>query len=122
MDAIYQALVDIVGEDHASNRPEDLHAAKALARLLEKKGDVNGALKVCSEALERHPDDLWMRRFMIRALVDADRIEEIGPLVIEVLDRVLIEEPQFTCTQCGYQTREPIWRCPKCSSLASFDV
>ena len=105
-----------------STQPQDLHAAKALARLLEKKGDVNGALKVCSEALERHPDDLWTRRFMIRALVDADRIEEIGPLVIEVLDRVLIEQPRYTCSHCGYNTSEPLWRCPKCSSLASFDV
>lgn len=103
-------------------RPEDLHASQALARLLKKKGEIDSALKVCCDALERHPDDLWMRRFMIRALIESGRTDQIGPFVIDILDRVLVEQPRYTCSVCGYRSAEPLWRCPKCSSLSSFDL
>ncbi len=105
-----------------NEHPENLDAAKALAQFLKKKGDVEGVLKVCQQALERHPDDLWIRRFMIRTLVETGRTSEIGPLVIEILDRVLEEAKRYVCRRCGFETSEPLWRCPRCSAVDSFDI
>ncbi len=111
-----------VYRDIISKQPDNLEASKSLARFLNKKGEVDSALRVCTEAMEKHPDDLWMRRFMIRALVEADRLDQIGPLVIEILDRVLVEEPFYVCSSCGYRTKEPRWRCPECSTMDSFNI
>jgi lipopolysaccharide biosynthesis regulator YciM len=103
-------------------RPDDLHAAQALARFLRKKGEIEGALDVCRSALEKHPEDLWLRRFMIRTLLEMNRIHEIAPLVLEVLDRVLIEHPRYVCSSCGFQTDEPLWRCPRCAAMGAFNL
>ncbi len=105
-----------------ANRPEDLHTSQALARFLRKKGEVEGALQVCELALEKHPEDLWSRRFMIRTLLETNRTEEIGPLVLEILDRVMEERHRFTCSVCSFHTDEPLWRCPRCSSLGAFNL
>ncbi len=114
LEALYRDLI--------SKQPENLEAAKSLARFLKKKGEIDAAIQVCTDTLERHPDDLWSRRFMMRALVETDRIDRIGPLVIEILDRVLVEEPFYTCSDCGYRTKEPVWRCPQCSALDTFNL
>lgn len=108
--------------DILEKRSDDLHAIQALARFLRKKGELESALQVCREGLERHPDDLWIRRFMIRTLMDNNRVQEAGPLVVEVLDRVLIEHSRYVCTNCGLQTDEPLWRCPRCSTLGAFNL
>ncbi|MCX6641295.1 MAG: tetratricopeptide repeat protein [bacterium] len=108
--------------DIIRKRPEDLHAAQALARLLRKKGEFDRALRVCQEALERHPEDLWSRRFMISMLMENGRTDQIGLLVIELLDQVLAENPRFSCSACGYKTDEPLWRCPNCAGLGTFNL
>jgi lipopolysaccharide biosynthesis regulator YciM len=99
-----------------------VHAARALARFLRKKGEIEGALDVCRHILERHPEDVWARRFMIRTLLEAGRTGEIGPLAIEILDRVMLDQPRYVCAQCGFQTDEPLWRCPRCAALAAFNL
>ncbi|RJP80214.1 MAG: hypothetical protein C4524_03990 [Candidatus Zixiibacteriota bacterium] len=103
-------------------RPDDLHASQALARFLRKKGEVDRALTVCQVALERNPDDLWSRRFMIRTLLETNRTNEIGPLTLEILDRVMEDRTRYTCSVCGYRTDQPLWRCPRCSALGAFNL
>ncbi|MFH1862505.1 MAG: tetratricopeptide repeat protein [bacterium] len=102
-------------------RPDDLHAVYALARFLRKKGEINEALRVCRQALEQHPTDLWLRRFMVRTLIEENRTKEIVPIVLDVLGRVLTEHPQFTCKACQYPTEDPLWRCPRCGTLDAFE-
>ena len=114
MESLYR---EIIGE-----RPEDLQAYQALARFLRKKGEIERTLQVCRAALEHHPDDLWVRRFMIRTLLEAGRTDEIGSMAIELLDRFLEEQPSYTCSVCGYRSGEVLWRCPNCSSLGTFDL
>lgn len=103
-------------------RPNDLHNVQALARFLRKKGEVPEALQVCREALERHPDDLWTRRFMIRTMLETNRTAELEPILFEVLDRVMEERSRYTCSTCGFRTDEPLWRCPRCSGLGVFNL
>jgi lipopolysaccharide biosynthesis regulator YciM len=105
-----------------SKRPDDLPAAKALARFLRKKGEVDRTMAVCQEALTHHPDDLWMRRYMIRTLLSDNRVDDIGPIAIELLDRIFEEEPHFTCSNCGFKSNEALLRCPDCSKLGTFDL
>jgi lipopolysaccharide assembly protein B len=103
-------------------RPNDLHAAQALARFLRKKGEIDGALDICREALEKHPEDLWCRRFMARTLVECHRNDEVAPLVLEILDRVMEERPRYTCSACSFRSDEPLWRCPRCAALGAFNL
>jgi len=114
--------LEILYHQIVEKRPEELHAAQALARFLRKKGEIQGALDVCRTIVERHPDDIWARRFMIRTLLEIGRMNEIGPLSVEVLDRVMSDKPRYLCSQCGFQTDEPLWRCPRCSALAAFNL
>ncbi|TKJ41840.1 hypothetical protein CEE37_04535 [candidate division LCP-89 bacterium B3_LCP] len=108
--------------DIITERPGDLQASRALARFLHRKGDVDRTLAVCQDALIHFPEDVWMRRYMIRTLLDAGRTEGIGPIAIELLDRIFDERPQFTCSSCGYKTNEALVLCPECSSLGTFKL
>lgn len=114
--------IETIYREILSERPADLPAAKALARFLRKKGEVERVLKVCQDALNYHPEDLWMRRFMIRTLLEANRLNEIGPLALELLDRIFEEQTHYTCSKCGYRTEETLWRCPDCGYFGTFDL
>jgi len=114
--------VEQIYRDLLLKQPSNLPASKALAQFMSKKGDTDGVLRVCQQALQSHPDDLWIRRFMIKTLVENNRTSEIGPLVVEVLDRVLDEERFFECEYCGHKTPKAIWKCPVCSAVGSFGI
>ncbi|MBU1650962.1 hypothetical protein KKA00_01985, partial [bacterium] len=96
--------VEQIYRDLLLKQPKNLSASKALAQFMNKKSDIDGVLRVCQQALEHHRDDLWIRRFMIRTLVENNRTSEIGPLVIEILDRVLDEQRFFECKVCGHKS------------------
>jgi lipopolysaccharide assembly protein B len=108
--------------DVLNKRPEDLKAAQALAKLLRKKGEINRALDVARDLLDRYPDNLWARRFMISTLMENGRNEEIGMLVVELLDQVLADAQIFVCNKCGYKSEEPLWHCPTCTAFNSFNL
>ena len=114
--------LEILYRQIIEKRPEELQAAQALARFLRKKGEIEGALEVCRQIVERHPEDIWARRFMIRTLLETGRTGAIGPLAVEVLDRVMMDKPRYVCSPCGFQTDEPLWRCPRCSELGAFNL
>jgi lipopolysaccharide biosynthesis regulator YciM len=98
---------------------DNTKALMALARIQEKKGDIQDALETCQRVLQIQPDDLAARQLMIRIYEQMDAPEKIAA----VLQEMVIQSPdEFVCQNCGYRSKKPLWRCPHCQRWRTFDL
>jgi lipopolysaccharide assembly protein B len=114
IEQIYRALI--------RSYPQNVHAYAALARFLEKRGDVGEAIGVLNEGLQHNPDSLWLRRLLIQTYGEVHDLEQVMTLARDVLVRVMTAQYEFTCASCGHVAHEPLWLCPKCKKLDTFNA
>jgi lipopolysaccharide assembly protein B len=114
IEQIYRALI--------RSYPQNVHAYAALARFLEKRGDVGEAIEVLHEGLTNNPDSLWLRRLLIQTYGDVHDLEQVMTLARDVLARVMTTQYEFSCANCGFVASEPAWLCPKCNKLDTFNA
>ena len=105
---------DLLDKDHDNTR-----ALIALANIQEKKGDLQEALETCRQALQIQPQDLAARQLMVSIYQQMGDHREITALLREM---VLHSPEEYLCCNCGYLSREPLWRCPQCHSWRTFDL
>ncbi|MCL4306112.1 tetratricopeptide repeat protein [bacterium] len=102
--------------------PQNVHAYAALSRFLRKKGDAGGAITVLRDGLEQNPDSLWLRRRLIRLYHDVHDVDGVLNMSRDVLSRVMKENYEYSCSSCGHVSREPIWLCPQCHKVDTYNV
>ncbi|MDZ7372523.1 MAG: tetratricopeptide repeat protein [candidate division KSB1 bacterium] len=108
--------VENILEELISAHPDAVRARLALARILEKKGEVDRAIQLCEEALEREPDSLSVRSQLIRLYLRRGDTDVATKLVVEVADMADRRDGQFACGECGFLSPDYFWRCPKCGA------
>ena len=104
------------------NHPQNVHAYVALSKFLDKRGDQAESIAVLEDGLDKNPESLWLRRRLIRIYGELGNLDRLRTLSRDTLSRVMKEAYEFTCTECGFVTREALWHCPKCGALDSFGV
>ncbi len=102
--------------------PQNVHAYAALSRFLRKKGDAGGAITTLRDGLENNPESLWLRRRLIRMYFDVHDVDGVMNMSRDVLSRVMKENYEYACSNCGNVSREPLWVCPKCNKVDSYNV
>jgi|YelNatPaOPRAMG01_1025707.scaffolds.fasta_scaffold00104_50 lipopolysaccharide biosynthesis regulator YciM len=108
--------VENILQELIQSHPEAVRARLALARILEKKGELERAIQLCEEALEYEPESLAVRSQLIRLYQRRRDVEAMARLALEVADMADRRDGQFTCSQCGFQSPDYFWRCPKCGN------
>ena len=111
MAQLYQNLVD--------KKPDDLRSLFALVSMKEKMGELDAAIALCQQALERDPESREARWCLVKCFHskgDDTRAVEYA-LDLEKRTRVGF---LFRCKVCGFETQEPLWRCPQCTHWRSF--
>ncbi|NUO18601.1 hypothetical protein HUU59_04060 [bacterium] len=104
------------------NYPQNVHAYAALSRFMRKKGDAGGAITILRNGLELNPESLWLRRRLIRMYHDVHDVDGVLQMSRDVLSRVMKENYEYSCSSCGNISREPLWMCPKCSKVDTYNV
>ncbi len=104
------------------SHPQNVHAYVALSKFLDKRGDQAESIAVLEDGLDKNPESLWLRRRLIRIYGELGNLDRLRTLSRDTLSRVMKEAYEFTCTECGFVTREALWHCPKCGALDSFGV
>jgi len=101
-------------------KPGHVEANLHLAELYKKQGLLDEALDRCRKALENDPTSSWGHELLIRLY--RQKGDEATALneAIGILNRGKQNESVYTCTTCGHQSVEPIWRCPQCKAWNSF--
>lgn len=102
--------------------PQNVHAYAALSRFLDKRGDRGDAAAVLLDGLQHNADSIWLRRMLIQLYGDAGDSARVLAVGRDILTRVLKEQYEYTCAGCGHVTVEPLWLCPHCTKLDSFNV
>jgi lipopolysaccharide assembly protein B len=102
--------------------PQNIHAYVALAKFLDKRGDRGDALSVLEDGVSHNPNSLWLRRRLIQMYGEMCDFDRVLALSRDVLSRVMKEGYEFSCSNCNHVSREPLWLCPKCNKLDSFNV
>ena len=104
------------------DNPQNVHAHAALSKFLEKRGDRGDAIGVLHEGLASNPESIWLRRRLIQLYGEMRDVDHVLGLSREILSRVMKEGYDFRCANCGHVSREPLWSCPQCKKLDSFNV
>lgn len=104
------------------NYPQNVHAYAALSRFLRKKGDAGGAITTLRDGLEQNQESLWLRRRLIRMYHDVHDVDGVLNMSRDVLSRVMKENYEYSCSNCGHVSREPQWLCPQCNKVDTFNV
>lgn len=85
-----------------------------LAKHLRKKAMAPEALKELRRAKELNPHSPAVRREMIQILLDEGAKDEALEEYDGLIDLLTIEEKDFQCQKCGYQSGSILWKCPQC--------
>jgi lipopolysaccharide biosynthesis regulator YciM len=102
--------------------PQNVHAYAALSKFLTKRGDRGDSIAVLQEGLNHNPESIWLRRRMIQLYGEMRDVDRVLSVSRDILSRVMKEGYDYRCHSCGYISHEPLWNCPKCKQLDTFDV
>lgn len=114
IEQIYRALI--------RSYPQNVHAYAALSHFLDKRGDRSDAIAVLTDGLHRNPESLWLRRILVQIYGDIGDSGRAMEIARDILMRVMKTQYEFTCAGCGYVAAEPMWLCPRCQKLDTFNV
>ncbi|MCD6595346.1 tetratricopeptide repeat protein [bacterium] len=87
-----------------------------LAKIYEKMGKIDTALKIIQQAPER---TVGAAIYEIKLLCQTDGLQSIEKVIDEQLTK--FGESKFVCKNCGYESDVPLWHCPKCDEWNSFN-
>lgn len=85
-----------------------------LAKHLRKKAMIEEALKELRMAMEVNPRSATIRRELIQVLLDQGKQSEALQEYEELIKLFTLEEKDFQCKKCGYQSDAILWKCPQC--------
>ena len=105
--------VESVLAECAAAGPNPL-AHLTLARLLAQKGEHERAIRELRQALKIDPRLLEARREMGLLLLVLGRDSEALEAYKDLLQHMVVPEATFQCGQCGFESKELMWRCPQC--------
>jgi len=114
IEQIYHALI--------RSYPQNVHSYAALSRFLEKRGDRGDAVAVLMDGVHQNPDSLWLRRRLVQIYGDMHDAERVLDLARDILARVMKAQYEYTCSSCGHVAGEPLWLCPRCNKVETFNV
>jgi lipopolysaccharide biosynthesis regulator YciM len=103
-----------VYEELVAKSPSNLPALIGLSKMLERKGDVEGALRTAGEAIKYQGEAFEGHKQLLEILLRNRRYEEAAEASRSMLEELQSRKGQQTCPSCGAVISEPAWRCDNC--------
>ncbi len=108
--------------DFSRRNPDDHYTHLALARYLYKKQEVNEAIQELRAALDCNPQFLDARIELGRILLEHDMKEDVLKEFEYLLGMFTPQQKPFQCSECGYESRDILWKCPQCQRWDTIDI
>jgi lipopolysaccharide biosynthesis regulator YciM len=115
LEDIYEDLVD--------RSPEDTRSLFALAELYRKKGKDGEAMRIFERILDLKPNSNGMQSALSGLLeisLQQKNLEKAREHARALSELMNSDKEKYTCSQCGSESREYLWRCPECSEWKTF--
>ena len=114
--------IESILTDLLHKNPENLNVYFALSHIYERKGQFDRAIDLCEQILERKPDEPNAKLLLIRLLAQKKDYQQLSREVLVFTEQVIHPQEEFTCSVCGYRSKEPLWHCPQCGQWNTFDL
>lgn len=103
--------------------PEHLTARLELAYFLEKKGEIDAAREHFMAAVDNHPESMMARLGLYRLNLGTGRKEASDNVFKHIMKMAVKKEAQnFSCKNCGLDSQNMVWLCPRCKTVDSFET
>ncbi|MBF0623363.1 MAG: tetratricopeptide repeat protein [Magnetococcales bacterium] len=84
------------------------------SRLLEERGDLEGAARVLRQGLARKPGSAVLADRLIDLLARREDWPQTVAVARGCLEHITAQQHAFQCGQCGFKSRDIYWKCPQC--------
>jgi lipopolysaccharide biosynthesis regulator YciM len=101
-------------EEVLSKNPANVAALVGLSKMMERKGDIDGAVRSASEAVKLGGDSIEPRRQLMSLLMRNRRFEEAAEAGQALIEQLSGGKGARACPSCGAQQEERAWRCDVC--------
>jgi lipopolysaccharide biosynthesis regulator YciM len=111
--------IETVYRDVLERRPNDEHAALALASFYRKQGRMDDAMQLLEDYRGNNPGTVagtLLLSSIYAARGDTDELETF----LDRSDRGLGRDERFRCGACGFEAKEMRWHCPRCNGFDTF--
>jgi lipopolysaccharide biosynthesis regulator YciM len=106
-----------------SNDEANIGAALALAKIYDKKGETERAIKIIDQLDEDARKKVMVQSFYIYALHNNKQYELAASCAVELIkNNDWLEGLNFVCQECHFVSNEPQWICPQCKTIDSFNI
>jgi len=105
-----------VYEDVVAHTPTNARALVGLARMYERKGALDDAIRTAQEAVKHEGTTLVGHRELLDMLVRNGRSEEAGAVGAALVRRLSDEAVGRRCAGCGKRLADAPWRCQTCGA------
>ncbi|MBN1895875.1 tetratricopeptide repeat protein [bacterium] len=109
-------------KDIIRKKPQNLMAYIHLIEIYGKQNRIDEALALCEGVIEKHPDCKPCQHARILLLQQKGLERESLNAALAYIESDLEKASFYWCRKCGYETAEPLWRCPQCQAWKSFLV
>lgn len=101
--------------------PENEWMRFSLVDIYERKGEVEKAINLCNNELERNPGSHQAKRYLARLMARIGKRDKALAYALDLNEAMMRErENQFTCKRCSFVSKKPLWHCPECHDWNSF--
>ncbi|MBM3307019.1 MAG: tetratricopeptide repeat protein [Candidatus Eisenbacteria bacterium] len=105
-----------VYEDIVARSPANAPALIGLARMHERKGALDEAIRVAQEAVKHEGATLAGHRELLEMLARNGQHEEAARLAVALVRRLSDERGARKCASCGKRWTDAAWRCQHCGA------
>ena len=77
-------------------------------------GEVEKAIRVCSEILEKDGTNRLARKYLVQLYHKTGDDKAAVNMALELINGSIEQKNKFKCSECDYENDEIFWRCPEC--------
>lgn len=101
-------------------KPKSPKAHLAMIDFLRKQRRLSEAIQLCQSVLSDHPDLNSCRLALAQIYKEQGQTTEALDEALKILNQRDDLQNQYQCSNCHYQSKEPLWHCPMCNQWNTF--
>ncbi|NIU01301.1 MAG: hypothetical protein GWN01_10360 [Nitrosopumilaceae archaeon] len=102
---------------------KNLSTVLALVEFYLKKGQYEKARSFLEKAEEDFSDSHHLAAKKVEVLYNISQYREAASEALKLckIDYKNLDQ-NYICELCGFESNEPLWRCPECKTIDSFSI
>lgn len=106
--------IERILRENSKKNYNDIHTHLALAEYLYKKSMIDEAVGEMKIVLDLRPSHIRARQQLGKYLMEQGKESEAIGVYQELLKNFPFSEKNYQCSECGYESKELLWKCPQC--------